>query len=67
VGAFTVRLARLSQLAAENGVSTGKKRKNASPVKGGAQKSRRSEDQVVFSLRSASTLRRHVLAIRATD
>jgi 3-carboxy-cis,cis-muconate cycloisomerase len=43
-------LARLSQLAAENGVSTGKKLKNASPVKGGAQKSRRSEDQVGFQL-----------------
>src|SRR6516165_4247730 len=43
-------LARLSQPAAEIGVSTGENRKNASPVKGGAQKSRRSEDQVAFHL-----------------
>ena len=42
------KLARLSQLATRIGVSTAKKRKNASPVKGGGQKSRRSEDLVAF-------------------
>ena len=41
-------LARLSQLAAEIGVSTAKNAKNASPIKATARKSRRSEDQVAF-------------------
>jgi hypothetical protein len=43
-------LTRFSQLAARIGVSTAKKRKNASPVKGRARKSQRSEDQVAFHL-----------------
>ena len=38
-------LALLSLLGAETGVSTAK---NASPIKGSDQKSRRSEDQVAF-------------------
>jgi hypothetical protein len=43
-----LHLARLSQLAAEIGVSTAKNAKNASPIKATARKSRRSEDQVAF-------------------
>ena len=42
------KLALLSQLAAEIGVSTAKNAKNASPIKATARKSRRSEDQVAF-------------------
>ena len=49
-GRATGSLALLSQLAAGIGVSTAKKRKNASPVKGRARKSQRSEDQVAFHL-----------------
>jgi len=43
----TFPLALLSLLGAETGVSTAK---NASPIKGTDQKSRRSEDQVAFHL-----------------
>jgi hypothetical protein len=45
---LAAHLARLSQLAAEIGVSTAKNAKNASPIKARARKRQRSEDHVAF-------------------